>query len=153
MSVGGTVACAMEMAEDRVIPESDIGFRFGFGDADAMVRLTEMIVYRQGFGDLLAEGSYRLAKKYGKPDYFQGVKRQESVGYDPRASQGMGLAYATSNRGACHVRAFMIGVEVFGAPVKLEPSATEGKAHWLKIFQDTSAFTDAIFRGVRSTFS
>jgi aldehyde:ferredoxin oxidoreductase len=144
MSVGGTIACAMEMAEDGVIPEADIGFKLRFGDANAMVKLTEMIAYRDGFGDLLAEGSCRLAEKYGRLEYFQGVKRQESAGYDPRASQGMGLAYATSNRGACHVRAFMIGVEVFGAPVKLEPSATEGKAHWLKIFQDTSAFTDAL---------
>ncbi|MBW2120612.1 MAG: aldehyde ferredoxin oxidoreductase family protein [Deltaproteobacteria bacterium] len=144
MSVGGTIACAMEMAEDGVIPEAGIGFKLGFGDADAMVKLTEMIGYREGFGDVLAEGSYLLAVKYGRPEYFQGVKRQEPAGYDPRASQGMGLAYATSNRGACHVRAFMIGVEVFGAPVKLEPSATAEKAHWLKIFQDTSAFTDAL---------
>jgi aldehyde:ferredoxin oxidoreductase len=144
MSAGGTIACVMEMAEDGVIPESDIGFKLRFGDADGMVRLTEMMGYREGFGNLLADGSYRLAEKYGRPEYFQGVKGQESAGYDPRASQGMGLAYATSNRGACHVRAFMIGVEVFGAPVKLEPSATEEKAHWLKIFQDTSAFTDAL---------
>lgn len=144
MSVGGTIACAMEMAEDGVIPEADIGFKLRFGDADAMVKLTEMIGYRKGFGDVLAEGSYLLTMKYGRPEYFQGVKRQESAGYDPRASQGMGLAYATSNRGACHVRAFMIGVEVFGAPVKLEPSATAEKAHWLKTFQDTSAFTDAL---------
>jgi aldehyde:ferredoxin oxidoreductase len=144
MGVGGTIACAMEMAEDGVIPEADVGFKLRFGDADAMVKLTEMIAYREGFGDVLAEGSYLLAEKYGKLEYFQGVKGQESAGYDPRASQGMGLAYATSNRGACHVRAFMIGVEVFGAPIKLEPSSTEGKAHWLKIFQDTGAFTDAL---------
>ena len=115
-----------------------------FGDAEAMVKLTEMMGSREGFGDVLAQGSYRLAQKYGRPDYFQGAKKQEPAGYDSRALQAMGLGYATSNRGACHVRAFMVGVEVFGAPVKLEPAATEEKAHWTKLFQDTSAFTDAL---------
>jgi aldehyde:ferredoxin oxidoreductase len=144
MSTGGTIACAMDMAEDGVIQEREVGFKLGFGDGDALVKLTEMIAYRQGFGDTLADGSHRLAEKYGRPEYFQGVKKQEPAGYDPRASQGMGLAYATSNRGACHVRAFMIGVEVFGAPVKLEPSATEQKAHWANIEQNMRAFVDAL---------
>jgi aldehyde:ferredoxin oxidoreductase len=104
ISTGASIACAMEMFERGLIPQSDIGFPLPFGDAKALVKLTEMIAKREGFGDVLAEGAYRMAEKYGTTEYFMGVKKQEFPSYDGRALQGMALGYATQPRGACHIR-------------------------------------------------
>ena len=71
------------------------------------------------------------------------VKGQEFPAYDGRALQGMGLAYATSNRGACHLRGYMVSTEVLGIPFKTEPQATEGKPELLKAFQDATAVFDS----------
>jgi aldehyde:ferredoxin oxidoreductase len=114
ISCGNSIACAMEMYERGIIPAEDIGFPLPFGDAKAMVRLTEMIALREGFGDLLAEGSYRMAEKYGTTEYFMGVKKQEFPSYDGRALQGMGLGYATQPRGACHIRGEVQDLDLYG---------------------------------------
>jgi aldehyde:ferredoxin oxidoreductase len=71
------------------------------------------------------------------------VKKLEFPAYDPRHVQGMGLQYATSNRGACHVRGYINSAETLGLPEKLDPNATEGKAGVLKIFQDFTAVVDS----------
>jgi len=104
ITTGGSIACAMEMYERGLIPEADIGFPLPFGDGEAMVRLTDMIARREGFGDLLAEGGYRMAEHYGHPEFSMGVKKQEFASYECRAIQSMALAYATEPRGACHIR-------------------------------------------------
>ncbi len=75
-----------------------------FGDAKAIVELTRMTGLRQGFGNLLAEGSLRLARHYRHPELAMVSKGQEFAGYDPRGVQGMGPAYATSPIGASHMR-------------------------------------------------
>ena len=72
------------------------------------------------------------------------VKKQELPAYDPRGIQGQGLSYATSNRGGCHVRGYMISPEILGSPEKLDRFATEGKAQWTKIFQDLTAVIDSL---------
>ena len=77
---------------------------------------------RKGFGVELGLGSKRLCEKYGKPELSMGVKGQEFPAYDGRGIQGIGLAYATSNRGACHLRGYTIASEVLGIPVKTDPS-------------------------------
>jgi aldehyde:ferredoxin oxidoreductase len=71
------------------------------------------------------------------------VKKLELPAYDPRAIQGQGLQYATSNRGGCHVRGYMISPEILGLPEKLDRFTLEGKAEWVKIFQDLTAFIDS----------
>ena len=71
------------------------------------------------------------------------AKKQEMPAYDPRGQQGIGLNYATSNRGGCHVRGYMTSPEILGIPVKVDPDATEGKAALLKIFQDLTALVDS----------
>ena len=71
------------------------------------------------------------------------VKKQELPAYDPRGAQGHGLAYATSNRGGCHVRGYMISPEILGLPEKLDPLSLEGKAAWVKLFQDLTAVIDS----------
>ncbi len=104
ISVGVTIACTMELYEKGYIPEKDIPFPIRFGDKYAMVKLVQMIAAREGIGDLLAEGSYRLADYYGHPEISMSVKGQELPALHPQGYQGLGLAYATSNSGACHTR-------------------------------------------------
>ena len=70
------------------------------------------------------------------------VKKLEMPAYDPRGVQGHGLQYATSNRGGCHVRGYMISPEILGLPEKLDPFSLEGKDVWVKIFQDLTAVID-----------
>jgi aldehyde:ferredoxin oxidoreductase len=104
ISAGGTLACAMELSERGYLPEKDVGYPLRFGDAKALVDLIPKMGRRQGFGDFLAEGAYRLAKKYGHPELFMGAKKQEFPGFHPQGFQILGLGYATSNRGACHLK-------------------------------------------------
>ena len=143
ITLGSTVACAMELFEMGAIPEEDIGFPLRFGDAKAMVKLTQMCADGEGFGNIIGLGSYRLAEKYGHPELSMSVKKQEMPAYDGRAIQGIGLEYATSNRGGCHVRGYMISPEVLGLPMKLDPLVTEGKGATLKLFQDLTALCDS----------
>ena len=141
ITLSGTIACATEMLEKGLIPRDKSVM--SWGDADTMVELTRMTAYREGFGDELAEGSYRLAESYGHPEFSMTVKKQELPAYDPRGQQGIGLNYATSNRGGCHVRGYMTAPEVLGIPIKADPDATEGKPELLKIFQDLTAVVDS----------
>jgi len=143
ITMGATIACAMEMYEKGILTREEVGRELKFGDAEAIVELTRMTGLREGFGDQLALGSYRLAEKYGHPELSMSVKKQEMPAYDARGVQGMGLSYATSNRGGCHVRGYMTSVEVLGIPEKLDPLVTEEKAGWLKIFQDLTAVFDS----------
>ncbi len=157
ISTGITIAAAMEMYEKGYIPEGDIGRPLRFGDADAMIEMVQKIAYREGFGDLLAEGSYRLAERYGHPEVAVTARRQEFPGYDPRGAQGMGLLYATSNKGASHMEGDVAYEEVFGVPVKVDPLTPEGKAELVKRFQDAFALIDSaglcVFFSVRYVFS
>jgi aldehyde:ferredoxin oxidoreductase len=153
ISAGVTIACAMELFEKGIISMKEVGRSLNFGDADAMVEMVRAIGYREGFGDALAEGSYRLAEKFGHPEYSMSVKKQEFPAYDGRGVQGMGLQYATSNRGACHVRGYMTSPEILGIPQKLDPFETEEKAGWVKAFQDLTAVVDSAGICLFNTFA
>ncbi len=143
ISTGVTIACAMELFEKGIISLREVGRSLNFGDAEAMVEMVRAIGYREGFGDILAEGSYRMAERFSHPEYSISVKKQEFPAYDGRGAQGMGLQYATSNRGACHVRGYMTSPEILGSPVKLDPFETKDKAQWDKTFQDLTAVVDS----------
>ncbi|MBR2539273.1 MAG: aldehyde ferredoxin oxidoreductase family protein [Mogibacterium sp.] len=143
ITMGATIACAMELFEMGCIKEEEIGFPLRFGDAAAMVRATEITAHGEGFGKILGLGSYRMAEKYGHPELSMSVKKQEMPAYDGRAIQGIGLNYATSNRGGCHVRGYMISPEVLGIPVAMDPLVTDGKPGMLKVFQDLTALCDS----------
>ncbi len=138
VSTGSTIACAMELSSRGYIRED-----IRFGNEKAVVDLVRLIGYREGVGDALAEGSLRFASAAGHPELSMSVKGQEIPGYDPRGLQGQGLEYATSVRGACHVYGNMVYPEVFGVPVKLDPSVDEGKAEWVKRLQDLAAALDS----------
>ncbi len=144
ISAGSTVACAMDLYEAGYIPKSDIPFdvepRFGSGDA-LVECIRAMGEQDSEFGKLLAQGSYRLAEHYGHPEFSMTVKKQEFPAYDPRAIKGIGLEYATSNRGACHVRGYTIAAEVLAGTV--DRLTYEGKAELTKTFQDLTAALDS----------
>ncbi len=143
ITLGSTIACAFELYDIGALKEGDVGRVLRWGDAEAMVELTRMTAFREGFGDDLAEGSYRFGSKYGHPELSMTCKKQEMAAYDPRSLQGMGLSYATNNRGGCHVRGYMTAPEILGLPEKLDNLVTDGKAQWTKIFQDLTASVDA----------
>ena len=144
VTMGATIACAMELYEKGYITKEDLdGGELKFGDANSIMKLTEQTGNREGFGDKLALGSYRLADMYGHPELSMTVKKQEMPAYDGRAIQGMGLSYATSNRGGCHVRGYVTSTEVLGIPMKTDPLSTEGKAALVKLFQDLTALVDS----------
>ncbi len=145
ISAGTTIAAAMEMYERGYIPKDDLdnGPELRFGSSESLLYYLKKIAYREGIGDKLAEGSYRFCEAYAHPELSMSVKKQELPAYDPRGVQGHGLEYATSNRGGCHVRGYMISPEVLGVPEKLDPQSLEGKAGWVKIFQDLTAVIDS----------
>jgi aldehyde:ferredoxin oxidoreductase len=143
ISFGATIGAAMELYELGLLKKEQIGMDAPFGSAQAVVKLAEMTANGEGFGKELALGSKRLCEKYGRPELSMSVKGQEFPAYDGRAIQGIGLAYATSNRGACHLRGYTIASEVLGIPVKTEPAATEGKPALVKAFQDATAVFDS----------
>ncbi len=146
ISAGVTVATAMELYQRGMIKDSDIedGLSLKWGDANSMVEWTKKMGLREGLvGDKMAEGAYRLAEHFGMPEVAMTVKKQELPAYDPRGIKGQGLQYATSNRGGCHVRGYMISPEILGLPQKLDRFAIDGKAEWVKIFQDLTAYIDS----------
>jgi len=138
ISMGATLAAAMELYETGVVNDSMVELPMRFGSGEALVRMTEATGFREGFGDELAEGSKRLGDKFKHPEVFMGSKGQEFPAYDPRGFQGMGVAYATCNRGACHLRAWTPGVE----SSEMDPHTTEGKAEWVVHEQHRSTSHD-----------
>ncbi len=145
ISMGNAIAVAMELYEKGCLPKEKLeGIEFKFGNAGALVEAVWRTAYRSSIGDDLAEGGYRLAKKYGHPEVAPQVRGQCLPAYDPRGVQGHALAYATSNRGGCHLRAYLISPEILGVPEKLDPYTTEGKPKWVKEFQDGLATLDSM---------
>jgi len=153
ISFGATVGAAMELFELGILNKEIVGFELPFGSTEALVKLAELTASGEGFGKEIGQGSRRLCAKYGRPDLSMTVKGQEFPAYDGRGLQGMGLAYATSNRGACHLRGYMVSPEVLGIPVKMEPQATEGKPAMLKAFQDLTAVVDSSGLCLFTTFA
>lgn len=141
IETGNAIAVLMEATEKGYYTGED-GLRFG--DKEGEARLIEAIAYRKGVGDGLAEGPARWAKSIGHPEIALEVKGQSIPAYDPRGLKGMGIAYATSNRGACHLRAYTPASEILGVPYKTDPLAWEGKGKLTKLLQDLSAFTDSL---------
>ena len=140
IEMGEAISCAMELFDKGFLPEKEIGFKLNWGDAEVIVKLVQQTALREGFGDVLAEGGYRMAERYGHPELFMGSKKQAFAGYEPRAMKGMGLEYVTSNRGACHMRGATTPWEIRGEG---GPYAYEGKAPTLKWLQDVTTVGDS----------
>ena len=139
ITTGSTIGCAMELYEKGAFP-----FELKWGDADILEKVVTDIAYKRGIGAELALGSKKLAEKYGKPELAMQVKGMEIPAYDPRGVQGQALAFATSNRGGCHMRAYMIATEILGSPVFMDRYSINGKPEIVALFQDISAVVDSI---------
>ncbi len=154
ISFGATVAAAMELFQMGVLTtEHTGGIELTFGNAEALCQVAELTGKAEGFGQEIGLGSKRLCEKYGHPELSMTVKGQEFPAYDPRGIQGMGLAYATSNRGACHLRGYTVSSEILGVPEKTDPLSTDGKAGLVKAFQDATAAVDSSGLCVFTTFA
>lgn len=140
IEMGNVLACYMEV--------SDRGWNgkvpLNWGDHQRMVELVEETAFRRGIGDVLAEGTLRVAQHFGHPEIAMVVRGQSIPAYDPRGLKGMGLGYATSNRGACHLRGYSPASELGVIGLKTDPLAWKGKGELLKILQDIHAFSDSL---------
>jgi aldehyde:ferredoxin oxidoreductase len=135
ISLGGSIAAAMELYDTGAIDKKTTGgIELTFGSAEALCELTELIGKGEDFGKDVGMGSKRLCEKYGKPEFSMAVKGQEFAAYDGRAMQGMGLGYATSNRGACHLRASPYASDFATMEVEEKP----------KVVKDSQDFIAAI---------
>ncbi|MFZ9428860.1 MAG: aldehyde ferredoxin oxidoreductase family protein [Burkholderiaceae bacterium] len=143
ISFGATIGAVMELFEMGVLTKEQIGIEAPFGSARALCELADMTATGKGFGVEIGMGSKRLCAKYGHPELSMSVKGQEFPAYDARGIQGMGLTYATSNRGACHLRSYTVASEILGIPVKTDPLEHEGKAELVMAFQDATAAFDS----------
>ena len=153
ISFGATVGAVMELYGMGVLKKEQIGIEAPFGSARALAFLAEETINGRGFGKEIGLGSKRLCAKYGHPELSMSSKGQEFPAYDGRAIQGIGLAYATSNRGGCHLRGYTIASEVLGIPVKTEPGDSEGKPELVKAFQDATAAFDSSGLCIFTTFA
>ncbi len=139
ISVGSTIGAAMELVEKGKL---DAPLRFG--DTSGLLDLIEDIAHMRGLGAEMSEGSKRFADRYGAPELAMQVKGLELPAYDPRGAQGHALGYATSNRGGCHLRSYLIGPEVLGSPVLVDRDRPDGKADLVMLYQDLSAAMDCM---------
>ncbi|MBS0435793.1 MAG: aldehyde ferredoxin oxidoreductase family protein [Proteobacteria bacterium] len=143
ISFGATIGAVMELYEMGVLKQEQLGIDARFGSAQALAHFAEITARGEGFGKEIGLGSKRLCEKYGHPELSMSVKGQEFPAYDSRGIQGMGLTYATSNRGACHLRSYTVASEVLGIPVKTDPLTAEGKPELVIAFQDATAAFDS----------
>jgi len=138
IELGNALSTAMEAHETGLLADELL-----WGDHERMVQLTHDIARRTGLGKVLAEGPARAATHFGNPQLANVVKGMGIPAYDPRGIKGMGIGYATSNRGACHLRAYTPSSELLGVPEKTDPLEWKGKGQLCKIFQDLHALSDS----------
>jgi len=153
IEIGTVMAMYMEYSQNGYAN----GDGLAWGDTHGMVEMARKVAFREGVGDILAEGTGKAAKKLGHPELAMACKDQGIPAYDPRGIKGMGIGYATSNRGACHLRGYTPAAEVAGnvlgpAPV-VDPLAWEGKGNLIMIFQNVHAMTDCLDVCKFSTFA
>jgi aldehyde:ferredoxin oxidoreductase len=140
IELGNALSMYMEATEKGYVE----GPGLAWADTAAMVEMTEAIARREGEGDLLAEGPTLAARRLGHEELAMAVKGQALPAYDPRGLKGMGLGYATSNRGACHLRAYVAAAELGVVPIEVDPLEWKGKGELVKAFQDLHAFSDSL---------
>ena len=153
ITMGATVACAMELYDMGLISKEETGgIALEWGNAEAMVEMTRLTAVGEGFGKKLGLGSWRLGASYGHPELSMSCKKQEIPAYDPRAIQGIGLNYATANCGAAHVRGYTIQPEVLGSPAKVDKDTIDGKPELVIEYQNMTAALDASGACLFTTF-
>lgn len=143
IETGDALAMTMEATQKGLIKDG-----LEWGDTEGMMELIPKIAFREGIGDDLAEGPARAAEKWGAPEISMSVKGQSIPAYDPRGLKGMGIGYATSNRGACHLRGYTPAAEVvgwvLGGESTVDPLEWDSKAQLVATFQNVYGFTDSL---------
>ena len=147
----GQALSALMEATQRGYTNGDGGLKWA--DTMSMVNALEKTAYRQGIGNILADGAQGVAKHFGHPELAMTVKGMAIPAYDPRSMKGMGIGYATSNRGACHVRGYSPASELGLIPLKTDPLQWEGKGKLIKLLQDLHAFSDSMDLCLFSAFA
>jgi len=136
VTAGNLAAFSIEASHRRSIED-----KIEYGDVNGIAALLHKIARREGIGAILADGIRYAAKEWGLEDLAIHVKGLEPPGYEPRVLKGMGLAYATSDRGACHLRATIYKAELSGM---MSPEQIEGKAELLIDFEDRHTLFDSL---------
>jgi aldehyde:ferredoxin oxidoreductase len=131
ISAGVAIATYLEITGRQMTPE-------------ALVMLLESIASGRGDGALLGQGALRFARESGRPEVAMVSKGLEFPAYDPRGAYGMALAYATSTRGGCHLRAYPVAHEILRKPVATNRFSLSGKARIIKISEDMNAVVDSL---------
>jgi len=140
ISTGGTIACAMELQQNKIIDNPDMKF----GNKNTLYETIEKIALRKGIGDDLAEGSLKFSRNYNASDLAMQVKGLEIPAYDPRGALGHALNYAVSSRGACHLTGFLAALEILGIPKLIDRFSISGKSDLLMLKQNQSAVEDSL---------
>ena len=150
-----TIAAAMELYQRGYITEEECdGYPLEWGNTESLIEWTKRMGDPESeLAWLMSSGSARLCEHYGHPEISMSVKKQEMPAYDARAIQGIGITYATSNRGGCHVRGYIISPEVLGLPEQLDRTVTTDKAAWAKTFQDLTAVIDSMGHCLFTSFA
>ena len=146
ISTGSTIGFTMELIDRGIISKEKVGLNLTFGNDNAMIQMIEMMGRREGFGDVLADGSMVAARMIGNGAeyYAMQVKGLELPAYDPRGVFGLGLNYATANRGGCHVSGYTIAAEIIGVPIKADPfDSSKDKVDLTILFQNLTAAVDS----------
>jgi aldehyde:ferredoxin oxidoreductase len=136
ISAGNLAAFAIEASKSKKIKD-----KLHYGDVDGIAEILTKIAYRKGVGRILSEGVRHAAKVWGMEEQAIHVKGLEPAGFDPRVLKGMGLAYATSDRGACHLRATFYKSELSG---QIDPAQIKGKAKLFVDYEDKMTLFDAL---------
>jgi aldehyde:ferredoxin oxidoreductase len=136
ITAGNLAAFAIEASKIKKIKEN-----LDYGDVDGIAEILTKIAYRKGVGRILSEGVRHAASVWGMEDKAIHVKGLEPAGFDPRVLKGMGLAYATSDRGACHLRATFYKSELSG---QIDPNQIKGKAKLFVDYEDKMTLFDAL---------
>ena len=136
ITAGNLVAFAIEASKRKKIED-----KLDYGDADGIAEILTKIAYQKGVGRILSEGVRHAAAVWGMEEEAIHVKGLEPAGFDPRVLKGMGLAYATSDRGACHLRATFYKSELSG---QIDPGQVKGKAKLFVDYEDKMTLFDAL---------
>jgi len=146
ISAGNAIGFAMECYEKGLIKKEQIDFNLSFGNDEAIINLIHLIGKKEGFGKILGQGVKRASKEIGPESqhFAMHVKGLELPAYDPRGAFGMGLAYATSDRGGCHLSAFPVKTELLSSNQRIDPLSSEFKAELVKNEQDWFTVIDSL---------
>ncbi len=141
IEIGNVLGTYIEATEQGFV-NGDGGLKSG--DYMGMIEAMKKVAQREGVGNVLANGVNAVAEHYGHMEIAMTVKGQGVPAYDPRGLKGMGIAYATSNRGACHLRAYTPASELGLIPLQTDPLEWKGKGELTKLLQDIHAFSDSL---------